>query len=720
MKLHVWNKTLMAVMFATVISIGLCILAVPEKVYGEETSTPEMFQAGEQIPINTVVDGIAYKEGALEDHYYRFILTEPGLVNLQLNHEVETDDTGYISYEMYLCLTPDRENRLEFYSFVEQESTSTSSVALGSGEYYIKISTTKRSPSAYQLKVNFEKTNRWETELNNTTETADEIEVNNIYYGNIYNSHRFDYYKVTLPKPGTVSVSLTHALMQEASMYNCFEVSFYDEQLNLYSKENSTGTDAEVHTREIGVPAGTYYVRVMGKFDSHLDYGLQVTYNENFYWESEFNDKHDRATEIKTGQSYYGYAADEKDIDFYKFKMKKDGYVTIHMTHSSEENDPPLYYTVYDEKMSRVSYYAFVSPEEKSYTSQKIGLKKGNYYIGVCTIEENPYTEMYTLSVRETAVSDWESEYNGSIYHANKIAFENVIKGVGDVTTYTDEVESDCYTFSLKNTAYISLKLSQKKEKKSSDKWRVEIVDTGGRCVSEKSYMTVKSSDVSKTIENIKLPKGTYYVKVTPYEVAEGKEYELLLNKVEKKAPTLTKVEATQYNKIKLSWKEVSGAEKYEIYRSASKNGTYKKVKTISKGTTTSWTDKNVKTGKTYYYKMKTVVKLNKEEKSGYSKVKSVKCVPAKPTVTLKAGSKKITISWKKVSGANGYEIYRAASKKGTYKKVTTIKKGTTVTYTNKKLTKGKKYYYKVRAYRTANGKKVYSGYSEIESVKAK
>lgn len=81
---------------------------------------------------------------------------------------------------------------------------------------------------------------------------------------------------------------------------------------------------------------------------------------------------------------------------------------------------------------------------------------------------------------------------------------------------------------------------------------------------------------------------------------------------------------------------------------------------------------------------------------------------------------KKAALSWKKVSKATGYEVYRKASKKGSYKKVATIKKGTTVKYTNKKLKKNKKYSYKVRAYRTVNGKTVKGSFSSVKTIKIK
>lgn len=68
---------------------------------------------------------------------------------------------------------------------------------------------------------------------------------------------------------------------------------------------------------------------------------------------------------------------------------------------------------------------------------------------------------------------------------------------------------------------------------------------------------------------------------------------------------------------------------------------------------------------------------------------------------TKKAGKKKIKISWKAKGGATGYQVYRATSKHGKYKHITTVKN---TSYVNKKLKKNKKYYYKVRAYRTVNG----------------
>jgi hypothetical protein len=78
--------------------------------------------------------------------------------------------------------------------------------------------------------------------------------------------------------------------------------------------------------------------------------------------------------------------------------------------------------------------------------------------------------------------------------------------------------------------------------------------------------------------------------------------------------------------------------------------------------------------------------------------------------VTTKGKKSKITIEWSEVKGAAGYKVYRASSADGKYKKVITTKSNSGV---NKAVKKGKKYFYKVRAYKKSKGKKIYGEYSE-------
>lgn len=103
------------------------------------------------------------------------------------------------------------------------------------------------------------------------------------------------------------------------------------------------------------------------------------------------------------------------------------------------------------------------------------------------------------------------------------------------------------------------------------------------------------------------------------------------------------------------------------------------------------------------------------------SKSKSKK--PKKTSISkIKAQKKGFKVTWKKVSNAKGYQVKYSTSKKFTKKtsKTATVKKATTTSKTVKDLKKKKTYYVKVRSYKTVNGKKVYSDWSNVKKVKTK
>ena len=101
--------------------------------------------------------------------------------------------------------------------------------------------------------------------------------------------------------------------------------------------------------------------------------------------------------------------------------------------------------------------------------------------------------------------------------------------------------------------------------------------------------------------------------------------------------------------------------------------------------------------------------KAELEKVSALTKVKAV---------SAKAGKKKVTVKWKKVDGAKGYVIYRSLKKKSGYTEVKTIKKASTVKFTDKKVKKGKKYFYKIRAYKDYSGNQLFGAYSKVLKTK--
>lgn len=95
---------------------------------------------------------------------------------------------------------------------------------------------------------------------------------------------------------------------------------------------------------------------------------------------------------------------------------------------------------------------------------------------------------------------------------------------------------------------------------------------------------------------------------------------------------------------------------------------------------------------------------------------------PAKASITkLVSGTKKITAKWKKVNYATGYELQYSTSKKFTGKTTKTVKTSSETTKKIlKKLKGGKKYYVRIRAYKTVGDKKILGLWSNVKSKKTK
>lgn len=101
--------------------------------------------------------------------------------------------------------------------------------------------------------------------------------------------------------------------------------------------------------------------------------------------------------------------------------------------------------------------------------------------------------------------------------------------------------------------------------------------------------------------------------------------------------------------------------------------------------------------------------------------VKPVKKVTVKKqTAKVKAGKKKLTVTWKKDKAVSGYQIKVATKKNFKGAKTYTVKSYKTYKKVIKKLKSKKKYYVKVRAYKTVGKSKVYGAYSAVRSCKVK
>ena len=170
----------------------------------------------------------------------------------------------------------------------------------------------------------------------------------------------------------------------------------------------------------------------------------------------------------------------------------------------------------------------------------------------------------------------------------------------------------------------------------------------------------------------------------------------------------LTKIANTQKG-IVIKWAKAAKADGYFVYRKAG-SGKYKKYVTIPKKSINVFTDKKVKTGILYTYKITAYKKVQNKILTGcaYNKKKII-YVPVMIFKSAKpASATSVKLSWKKEKAVSGYEILVKSKVNGTESgTIGKNKKSAIITG----LTKGTYKIY-LRAYLNAHGKKYYGAWS--------
>ncbi len=323
----------------------------------------------------------------------------------------------------------------------------------------------------------------------------------------------------------------------------------------------------------------------------------------------------------------------------------------------------------------------------------------------------------------------------------------------GSTLTYTDTVKSNNKTYTYKVQAYNTNNgkqgvgaYSSTKSAKTLAKAKItgitssdeEVLKISWKKVSgAKGYIISRSTSKDSGYKEIDTVTGktsysddtvkagkTYYYKVEAYNVNSGtKGYggasDAVAGKTAKRTK-ITSIVSTNEKTLTIKWNKISGAYGYRIKRSTEEDGTYKVIKTIKSGNTTSYKDTSVKAGKTYYYTVETMVKTGDNicYSGDCASVEGRTAKKAKIKYAVSNGSEQIEVKWGAVSGAYGYRIKRSTSKNGTYKVVVTLKGKNNTAYQDKNLKAAKTYYYKVETINKVNGKKGYSGDSAAVSAK--
>lgn len=443
--------------------------------------------------------------------------------------------------------------------------------------------------------------------------------------------------------------------------------------------------------------------------------GLGLTaYAGDTYYETEDNDDYSSADYVPVNSTIYG-ACREYDHDWYKFTLSSPAKVNVQFSfnRADADGDWSVYLYKYDGNGDYTKLdYKDVYVYDGSYTFSSLGLPAGTYFVKVYGYN-SACGRQYSITPKCSYVSNWETEFNDEYTSADPLSMGVTRYGV------CREYDHDWYKFVLKAPSTVSVTFTHTKASADGD-WGVYLYKyKGDGEYAQLAYKDVYISDGNYTFPTQGLSAGTYFVKVYGYNSACGRQYGVTVNYAVGK-PSKFRVRSRKTNALTLAWNKPAGATGYQLQRKSGHS--YKALATV-KGT--SYTHKSLSAGAGYTYRVRAYRTVGgKNYYSGWAYMTAY-TKPATPNLTGLRATKsghKIKATWKKVGGsASGYQIYWAKDKN--FKKVvskTNVSGQKKTSYTGKNFTKGKRYYVKVRAYKTVNGNKIYGAWSNVRNVKAK
>ncbi len=391
---------------------------------------------------------------------------------------------------------------------------------------------------------------------------------------------------------------------------------------------------------------------------------------------------------------------------YHRIEVPSDGRVTL----SVRCYCPTLYTTIYDQNLETIimrrTYLG--GGTEASYKSKNyvFSLSAGIYYVKINN-SNSESNALYQLAGRFVQYGSTDKAHNTPddpvVLTVNKATvasitrtdtedwFKVTIPLTGKVTFNVNSC-NNTLLFELYNSTQSSQLLSE--------------------TISGGTYTKAVTKQFTQTLNN-----GVYYLHFTnetSVSTYQGK-YSVQVNAtvpVTPAKPTSLKATLKAYNKIGISWTAAKNADSYVLQYKKSTDSAYKLYKT-KKGSTQYVTFSKLTPGVLYVFRLRSYNSSSKRY-SAWTSTVSLRTL-AKPVISsvAKKTSSTVQLTWNAVTGASGYQI-SVTTKNNTYKVVATVsnKNVSRQIKVNKNVVR----YYRVRAFRYVNSKKVFTPWSAYKS----
>ena len=248
-----------------------------------ETTEFEINDTPEQAEIfkeNSIVSGmLAPKVMGLDKDYFKITLTEKSYLTVNFVHEFDEKefDEDYNGWNVRL-LRPEKDGTyteiVKRVSKWNDEGVNITGMGLPAGDYYILIDadSMRYTSVPYSLTYTCQTDLLFESESNNTKETANEVGTLKDYYGTLISTDMNfdrDYYKFEVDKDRNIAFHFYHDYTNENDL--AWVATIMDENGNEISKLESAKNEYQVTTGVIELKKGTYYILIENDLYSSED-----------------------------------------------------------------------------------------------------------------------------------------------------------------------------------------------------------------------------------------------------------------------------------------------------------------------------------------------------------------------------------------------------------------------------------------------------------------
>lgn len=520
------------------------------------SQTIPTFAAGDSISSATNIStGTTYSGSITSTNkadYYKFEINSSGRITLTASARM-----NWVYYHIYDSSGNELWSQNPKWNDTTELISTNETIDLTKGTYYFVIEQDSSYTGDYSFKLNFSSAGESFAETgsgsDNTLNSANAINVNNKYNGQLATNDEKDFYKFTLTSSGRISLSATAKM-------NWIYYSIYDSSGNeLWSRNpkwNDT-TETISTSEDIDLTKGTYYFVVSrdGSYTGNYSFKLGYTSANESFTEtgSGVDNTINTANNISLNTRYIGQLAINDEKDFYKFTLNSSRKIYFTAT----ANMKWIYYRIYDRNGNELwsSNPIWNSVTEKIDSSETFDLKAGTYYF--VFERDGSYTGTYSFNIatsypKTILLSQASYTYDGKVKKPSvtvKASDGKVIDSSNYTVSYASgRINVGTYKVSVKFKGNYSGTLSKTfrinpkttglskltaKSKGFTVKWKKQTEQVSGyqiqystsKSFSSKTTKTIaKNSTTSATYKKLKAKKK-YYVRIRTYKNVSGTKY---------------------------------------------------------------------------------------------------------------------------------------------------------------------------------------------------